>query len=54
MDFITKLPKSEDGITNEKYDTILVIVDRLTKFIQCIPTKETITTKQLGILVIDR
>ncbi|GKG08970.1 putative reverse transcriptase domain-containing protein [Tanacetum coccineum] len=36
MDFITKLPKSSQG-----YDTIWVIVDRLTKSAIFIPTRET-------------
>nr|GEZ74988.1 reverse transcriptase domain-containing protein [Tanacetum cinerariifolium] len=36
MDFITKLP-----ITSNGYDTIWVIVDRLTKFAHFIPTRET-------------
>ncbi|GJS00488.1 hypothetical protein Tco_0316996 [Tanacetum coccineum] len=36
MDFITKLPKTSSG-----YDTIWVIVDRLTKFAHFLPIKET-------------
>nr|GEW37996.1 reverse transcriptase domain-containing protein [Tanacetum cinerariifolium] len=36
MDFIMKLPK-----TSNRYDTICVIVDRLTKFAHFIPTRET-------------
>ena len=32
MDFIVKLPKSEDLVSKVKYDSILVIVDRLTKY----------------------
>ena len=32
MDFITKLPKSEDFITKNKFDSILVIVDKLIKY----------------------
>ncbi|GKC30034.1 putative reverse transcriptase domain-containing protein [Tanacetum coccineum] len=36
MDFITKLPKSSQG-----YDTIWVIVDRLTKFAIFVPMRET-------------
>ncbi|GJS35200.1 putative reverse transcriptase domain-containing protein [Tanacetum coccineum] len=35
MDFITKLPKSSQG-----FDTIWVIVDRLTKFAHFLPTRE--------------
>ena len=36
MDFITKLPKTSSG-----YDTIWVIVDRLTKSAHFLPIKET-------------
>ncbi|GKE77669.1 putative reverse transcriptase domain-containing protein [Tanacetum coccineum] len=36
MDFVTKLPKSSQG-----YDTIWVIVDRLTKFAIFVPMRET-------------
>ncbi|GKA24966.1 reverse transcriptase domain-containing protein [Tanacetum coccineum] len=36
MDFITKLPKTSSG-----YDTIWVIVDRLTKYSHFVPMKET-------------
>jgi IS30 family transposase len=42
MDFIEKLPKSSG------YDTILVIVDRLTKQSIFIPTYDTITSAQLA------
>ena len=37
MDFIVKLPLSKDTITNIKYDNILVVVDRLTKYVHFIP-----------------
>jgi transposase InsO family protein len=36
MDFITKLPKTSTG-----YDTIWVIIDRLTKSVHFLPIKET-------------
>ena len=32
IDWITKLPASKDPLTNIKYDSIIVIVDRLTKY----------------------
>jgi hypothetical protein len=32
LDFITKLPLSKDLITKVKYDSILIITDRLTKY----------------------
>ena len=42
MDFITKLPKSPSG-----YDTIWVIVDRLTKSAHFLPIKETFKMERL-------
>jgi len=54
MDFIVKLPSSSDHITEEIYDSILVIVDRLTKYTHFIPYKETYTAEQLARIVIDR
>ncbi|GJY45573.1 putative reverse transcriptase domain-containing protein, partial [Tanacetum coccineum] len=47
MDFITKLPKTSNG-----YDTIWVIVDRLTKFAHFIPTRETDSMETLTRLYI--
>ena len=40
MDFIVKLPLSKNTITDIKYDNILVVVDRLTKYAHFIPWKE--------------
>ena len=37
MDFIVKLPLSKNTITDVKYDSILVIVNRLTKYAHFIP-----------------
>ncbi|GJZ87412.1 putative reverse transcriptase domain-containing protein [Tanacetum coccineum] len=42
MDFITKLPKTAAG-----FDSIWVIVDRLTKFAHFLPMKETESTEKL-------
>ncbi|GJS07002.1 putative reverse transcriptase domain-containing protein [Tanacetum coccineum] len=42
MDFITKLPKTSSG-----YDTIWVVVDRLTKSAHFLPMKETDTMERL-------
>jgi RNase H-like domain found in reverse transcriptase/Reverse transcriptase (RNA-dependent DNA polymerase)/Integrase zinc binding domain/Chromo (CHRromatin Organisation MOdifier) domain len=49
MDFITKLPSSTvpDG-TDVKYDSIWVVVDRLTKWAYFIPFRETTTAEQLA------
>jgi transposase InsO family protein len=54
MDFIVKLPISTDPVTSHQYDSILVMVDRLTKYSHFIPCSETITAQQLGCLVLDR
>nr|GEU49187.1 hypothetical protein [Tanacetum cinerariifolium] len=43
MDFVTKLPKSSQG-----YDTIWVIVDRLTKFAIFVPMRETDPIEKLA------
>lgn len=53
MDFITKLPQSQDGLGN-KFDTILVMVDRLTKYMHAVPCKETYTAENIGQLIHDR
>nr|GEV17337.1 reverse transcriptase domain-containing protein [Tanacetum cinerariifolium]GEV65264.1 reverse transcriptase domain-containing protein [Tanacetum cinerariifolium] len=45
MDFVTKLPKTSSG-----YDTIWVIVDRLTKSAHFLPMKETDLMERLMIL----
>lgn len=48
MDFIVKLPASADPVTGESYDSILVIVDRFTKFGRFIPYRETWGAKELA------
>ena len=42
MDFIIKLPKSKDLLIGQEYDSILVIVDRLIKYIIFILYLETV------------
>ena len=54
MDFITKLPASSDVVTRTKYDAILVIVDKLTKYTEMIPFKETFTATELGHILLDK
>ncbi len=49
MDFITGLPES--GLN--KYNSILVVVDRLTKMAHYIPTHETITSEGVARLYLD-
>ena len=54
MDFITKLPESQDPATKEYYDSILVVVDRLTKYCHYIPFRESYTAEQLSYVLLDR
>ncbi|GIZ39172.1 hypothetical protein CKM354_000256300 [Cercospora kikuchii] len=54
MDFITKLPPSKDKVTENTFDMIMVMVDRLTKYAHFIPASERYTAEQLGYLVMDR
>ena len=54
MDFITKLPPSKDLATEVIYNSILVIVDTLTKYTHFIPCKESITATELVYLTLDR
>jgi hypothetical protein len=40
MDFITKLPLSKDSAIEVKYNSILIVVNRLTKWVYFILYKE--------------
>jgi transposase InsO family protein len=48
MDFVTKLPLSKDPWTNQEYDSILVVTDRLTKYAYMLPYKEASTAEDLA------
>jgi hypothetical protein len=54
MDFITKLPGSVDEPTGNRYDSIFVVVDRLTKYTHFIPYNEDFTVQSLAIIFVDR
>ena len=54
IDFIMKLPKSKDPLTNQPYDAILVMVDRLIKYAHMVLFKKTYNAKQLGYIVLDQ
>ena len=54
MDFIVKLPKSKDPMDQTTYDSILVMVDRLTKYAHFIPCRETDKTNVIATRVLDR
>jgi hypothetical protein len=53
MNFITKLPKS-DPATEERYDLILIMVDKLIKYSHIIACKEKFTAEQLKYIVLNR
>ena len=52
MDFVTSLPLSADWKDNN-YDSILVIVDQLTKMMYYKPVKVTINAPRLAEVIID-
>lgn len=52
MDFATRLPISKNWRQSNKYNAILVIVDRLTKMVHYIATKTIITTPNLAKIII--
>jgi len=54
MDFIIKLPRLVNPVTNDKYDLIIVIVDKLTKYAIIILYKESYNASQLGFILLDR
>ena len=54
MDFIVKLPLFKDTIMDIKYDSILVVVDRLTKYAHFIPWKEKGNAKDLAKVILKK
>ena len=54
MDFITKFPKSEDESIDLKYNSILIIIDKLTKYAHFILYMETFEAKQVVWIVLNR
>jgi hypothetical protein len=48
MDFIVKLPLSQEPTTEERYDSIMVVVDRFSKFGKFIPFRETFKVEDLA------
>jgi hypothetical protein len=49
-----KLPRLVDPVTNDKYDSIIVIINKLTKYTIIILYKETYNTSQLRFILLDR
>ena len=54
MDFTVKFPKSEDISTDMKYNSILVIIDKLTKYAYFILYIKLFETKQIFWIILDR
>jgi len=54
MDFVIKLPKSKDPVTGNTFNSIIVIVNKLTKYAIIIPYKETYKVYQLGFILLDK
>ena len=54
MDFIVKLLKSKDISIGVKYNNILIVVDKFTKYIYLISYNEEFTIKQTICIVLDR
>ena len=48
MDFVVKLPKSTEPVTKVVYNSILVVVDKLTKYAHLVPWKESGTVNKLA------
>ena len=49
LDFITGLPESEEPLTETRYDSIMVINDRLTKYAYMIPFLKKGQRKRIGL-----
>lgn len=54
MDFVVKLPKSKDPATQDTFDSIMVIVEKLTKYAIMVPFKESYKADQLAFILLDR
>ena len=48
MDFIVKLLLLKESIIETKYDSLLVIIDKLTKYIYFIPYKEANNAEEIA------
>src|SRR5450759_3860774 len=52
LDWIVKLPKSREPFTGVEYDSILIIVDRLTKYTYLVSYKEASNAEDLAYIFI--
>jgi hypothetical protein len=48
IDFITKLPLSEEPLTGIFYDSIMVIINRLTKYLYYLPYRKATDAEELS------
>ncbi len=53
MDFITDLPTSKDR-NGVEYDSVLVVIDRFSKYVQYVPVRKTIDAKELALVIKER
>jgi hypothetical protein len=51
MDMIIKLPKSENPVTRLIYDSILVIIEQLTKYAKMISCNEAMSAKRMAAMI---
>ena len=54
MDFIIKLLKLKDSTTDEAYNLIIVIIDKLTKYVIIVPFKKSFNIKRLKHVLFNR
>jgi len=54
MNFIIKLSKSTNLATKDQYDLILIMVDKLIKYLHIIACKEKFIAKQLEYIILNR
>jgi len=54
MNFITKLLKSTNPATGDRYDSILIMINKLTKYSHIIACKKKFTAEQLRYIVLNR
>ena len=54
MDFIIKLSKSENLVNDIKYNSILIIINKLTKYIYLISYNKEFIAKQIAWVILDR
>ncbi len=52
MDFIVKLPKFKDLISNTSYNSIFIIIDRFIKYNKFISVNESHSTKDFADIVV--